>query len=130
MNSLLEIRDVSISFQLGSNLFQRGGSARLDVVKNLSLSVRRNQIFGLVGESGSGKTTLARAIVGLNSVSSGSITFGGTELLGRHGLAVNHPKIQMVFQDPNNSLEPENDGPADPRRADPDFPYGPSARDR
>lgn len=103
---LLQVRDLTVSYQVGSNLFQRGGSRQRDVVREVSLSIGRNQIFGLVGESGSGKTTIARAVLGLAAVRHGSITFDGRELVGRGGLCVNHPKIQMVFQDPNNSLDP------------------------
>ena len=97
---------MTISYQVGSNLLRRGGSRQRDVVRDVSLSVGRNQIFGLVGESGSGKTTIARAVLGLAAVRRGSVIFDGRELVGRGRLAANHPKIQMVFQDPNNSLDP------------------------
>lgn len=103
---LLEIKDLTVSYQVGSNLLHRGGSRHRDVVKDVSLTVERNQIFGLVGESGSGKTTVARAVLGLTAARRGSVIFDGRELVGRNGLAVNQPRIQMVFQDPNNSLDP------------------------
>ncbi|WP_152364441.1 ABC transporter ATP-binding protein [Microlunatus speluncae] len=102
---LLELREVTISYRLGSNLL-RGGSRQRDVVRDVSLAVGRNQIFGLVGESGSGKTTIARAVLGLAAVRRGSVIFDGRELVGRGGVVRNEPRIQMVFQDPNNSLDP------------------------
>lgn len=103
---VLEIQGLSMAYQVGSNLFQRGGSSMRQVVRDVSLSIGRNEIVGLVGESGSGKTTLARAVVGLNRVAEGSIAFHGKDLVGRRRVCVQHPKIQMVFQDPNNSLDP------------------------
>ncbi|MFC7620850.1 ABC transporter ATP-binding protein [Microlunatus sp. GCM10028923] len=103
---LLEITDLTVSYQVGSNLLHRGGSRHRDVVKDVSLTVGRNQIFGLVGESGSGKTTVARTVLGLTAARRGSVIFDGEELLGRKGLCANQPRIQMVFQDPNNSLDP------------------------
>ena len=104
--ALLAIDDVSIAYQKGANFFRRGGSTSIEVVSDLSLQVRPRQIFGLVGESGSGKTTVARAILGLVEVAGGSVRFDEEELVGPGGRCRSHSGIQMVFQDPNNSLDP------------------------
>ncbi len=61
------------------------------IVKDVSLTIREGEIYGIVGESGSGKSTLAKAIVGLNKNIEGS-------------LLVNSKRPQMVFQDPYSSL--------------------------
>ena len=50
------------------------GSDRVDAVRNVSLSLGRNEAIGIVGESGSGKSTLARILVGLQTPDSGNVT--------------------------------------------------------
>lgn len=105
-DNLLEISDLTVSYRVGSNAFRRGSARTVDVVRNVSLSIGRNEIHGLVGGSGSGKTTVARTVIGLTRAASGSIRFKDREILSARGDASNQPKIQMVFQDPNNSLDP------------------------
>lgn len=80
----------------------RGHKQRwIEAVKGVSFSIESGETFCLVGESGSGKSTLARAIVGLLSISEGSITYlGDSESSPRPEL------VQMVFQDPASSLNP------------------------
>lgn len=65
---------------------------KFEAVKGVSFGVRRGEIFGIVGESGSGKSTIAKAIVGLQPISGGSIAKSG--------------KCQMIFQDAAGSLNP------------------------
>ena len=74
---------------------------------NVTLNIKPGSIMGLVGESGSGKSTLAKAITGLVTPSSGTMTLGDTELpfgnsRSRHHLS--RQLVQMVFQDPYSSL--------------------------
>jgi oligopeptide/dipeptide ABC transporter ATP-binding protein len=74
----------------------------------VSLAVGKGKTLGLVGESGSGKSTVGRAIVGLAPVAAGSIRYAGREIahLGgaeRRALA---RRVQILFQDPYNSLNP------------------------
>ncbi|MCZ7544968.1 MAG: dipeptide ABC transporter ATP-binding protein [Anaerolineae bacterium] len=77
-------------------------------VDDVSLHIQKGRTYGLVGESGSGKTTLARMIIGLENPTDGSIDLLGVDLAptvrtrGREMLA----KLQMVFQNPQNSLNP------------------------
>ena len=96
---LLECRDVTVTFS------SRRGRESLVAVKDASMSVGPGEIVGLVGESGSGKSTLARAIVGLQPIDSGTMTFAGRALDNRRSLA-DSSAIQMVFQDPYGSLNP------------------------
>ena len=70
-------------------------------VDGVSLTVPHGEIVGLVGESGSGKSTIARAVVGLAPITSGRILLDGREV-PRHG----RRPVQMVFQDPQSSLDP------------------------
>ena len=79
-------------------------------VDSLSFSVKRGESLGLVGESGCGKSTTSMMVMRLTDPTSGKITFQGEEIsavpasgFARHAL---RPKIQMVFQDPTDSLNP------------------------
>lgn len=79
-------------------------------VDGLSFSVKRGESLGLVGESGCGKSTTSMMVMRLLDATSGRITFRGEDIgvipaagFARHAL---RPKIQMVFQDPTESLNP------------------------
>ncbi|WP_064091996.1 ABC transporter ATP-binding protein [Rossellomorea aquimaris] len=68
MNSLIELQELSKSF--GSQ----------EVLKEISLNIRKGEIYGLLGPSGSGKTTLIKLMIGLEVPSSGRVTFKGENL--------------------------------------------------
>ena len=81
------------------------------VVKGVSFEVARAETLAIVGESGSGKSTLARAIAGLHPTSSGSIHFEGLELAtdaAKRQRTVRRD-MQIVFQNPDMSLNPRHD---------------------
>jgi peptide/nickel transport system ATP-binding protein len=77
-------------------------------VSDVSLTIRRGETLAIVGESGSGKSTMARCISGLVDPTSGTITFEGSDLGAglRSGAHDRHRLMQIVFQDPNRSLDP------------------------
>ncbi|MDU7521124.1 MAG: ATP-binding cassette domain-containing protein [Roseomonas mucosa] len=83
-------------------------AAEVRALRDVSLSVRRGESFGLVGESGSGKTTLTRCILGLEEVSAGRILFDGTDLATLKPAEMRglRARVQIVFQDPYASLNP------------------------
>src|ERR1700733_11552435 len=103
------VRAGSLSFaypERASTLFRR--PALREVVKHVDLAVPRGSVLGLVGESGSGKTTLGRLLVRLLQPTSGGIQFDGVEIgdLGEAELRPLRARIQMIFQDPQSSLNP------------------------
>ncbi len=105
---LLRVENVVKYFPLKSTrLFQRSHEA-VHAVDGVSLEVRKGQTLGLVGETGCGKSTLARCIAKLYDVTSGKITFDGTDItrLSAHRMRPFRREIQMIFQDPYGSLNP------------------------
>ncbi|WP_411732789.1 ABC transporter ATP-binding protein [Paeniglutamicibacter sp.] len=93
--------------QVGQEFAARGGNA-VRALDSVDLQVRRGETLGIVGESGCGKSTLARAIMLLRHTSSGHIEFGGQRMDTVRGreLKRQRQRMQMVFQDPNDSLDP------------------------
>src|SRR5213082_2724833 len=83
---------------------------RLDVhaVDGVSLSVASGELVALVGESGCGKTTTAQAVLRLVDPVAGAIRFDGRDLvpLGSRDLRPLRRRIQVVYQDPYESLDP------------------------
>jgi oligopeptide/dipeptide ABC transporter ATP-binding protein len=103
---LLDVRDVKTHYPVRGGVIRRTkGSIR--AVDGVSFDVRRGETLGLVGESGCGKSSLARSIVGL-APASGHIIFDGRELLAlaRRETKAARRDLQMIFQDPNSSLDP------------------------
>jgi oligopeptide/dipeptide ABC transporter ATP-binding protein len=104
---LLETRQLTVCFP-GPYADLRTGRRRrqwLYAVDRVNLGVHRGEILGLVGESGSGKSTFARAIVGVEPLTSGDIRYSGALRIDARRLRADR-KIQMVFQDPYSSLNP------------------------
>jgi peptide/nickel transport system ATP-binding protein len=86
---------------------KHGAPLYLKAVDDVSLDIAKGEIVGLVGESGSGKSTLAYTVAGMYQPTAGSITYEGSELGKKRGLDVKK-SIQIVFQDPGSSLNPQH----------------------
>ncbi len=80
----------------------------LRAVEGVSFEIKGGESLGLVGESGSGKSTVARLLLGLTERTRGEVTFEGRplEARGRGIAASQRGRVQMVFQDPGDSLNP------------------------
>lgn len=96
---LLEIRNIQASYK------------EYPALNNVSLDIKKNTVLGLVGESGSGKSTLAKVITGLLQADTGEVVFDGEMLYSKKKHL--HRKqqckqIQMVFQNPEGSLNPKH----------------------
>lgn len=78
------------------------------ILKGVSLDIAPGETVGLVGESGSGKSTLGRAVLGLAPVTQGKVVYGGRDIshLDRRARRALAAEIQVVFQDPYSSLNP------------------------
>ena len=98
--NVLELRGVSVRYGQGHRAFT--------AVDSVDLVVPRRGTLGLVGESGCGKSTLARAIVGLVPMSGGTLLLDGREVASGHAGRDKsfRRRVQLVFQDPNASLNP------------------------
>lgn len=85
-----------------------GPQRQVHAVDGVSLELNRGEILALVGESGCGKSTLVLTLLGLEHASSGAITFNGRDVthLDGAGLKEMRRHIQMIFQDPFESLNP------------------------
>ncbi|RPI92102.1 MAG: ABC transporter ATP-binding protein, partial [Chloroflexi bacterium] len=109
---LLEVRDLKKYFPVKKGILRRT-AAELRAVDGVSLSIREGETVGLVGESGCGKTTLGRTILRTHRPTEGEILFrkdngGVVDLAKLEGqtLRAIRPQIQMIFQDPQSSLNP------------------------
>jgi peptide/nickel transport system ATP-binding protein/oligopeptide transport system ATP-binding protein len=104
---LLQVEDLKVYFPiLGGVLRHKVGEVK--AVDDVSFTVNRGQTVGLVGESGSGKTTVGRAILRLTEPTAGTISYDG-DVISRMSPGAFRPyrkKIQVIFQDPYNSLNP------------------------
>lgn len=101
---LLVAKDLRREFVVGRG-FGRP-AARIQAVAGVSLEIHRGEAFGLVGESGSGKTTLGNLLAGLDTPTSGQLYFDGIDLTQRRAWTQVRRRIQVIFQDPQSSLDP------------------------
>jgi oligopeptide/dipeptide ABC transporter ATP-binding protein len=104
---LLYVTDLSRRFAVGRE-WPWQPPALLHAVDGVSFELRRGEVLALVGESGCGKSTLAQTLIGLEAATSGQIHFEGRDIthLDARGLRALRRRIQMVFQDPYESLNP------------------------
>ena len=103
--SIVDLKKVFIA-KLGFFASLRRSPNRIRAVDGVSFEIRRGEIFGLAGESGCGKTTVARTALRLVEPTSGQIIFKGKDVthVSRSEEARLRPKMQIVFQDPYESI--------------------------
>ncbi len=102
--NLLEVKDLRVHYPLlGGILKRRIGAVK--AVDGVTFDVNIGETVGLVGESGCGKTTIAKAILGLVDITNGKILFQDKPIPPDYSSYLRQ-KIQMIFQDPDASLNP------------------------
>ncbi|MCC0034442.1 MAG: dipeptide ABC transporter ATP-binding protein [Hoeflea sp.] len=107
VNPLVKVRDLKMYFPIHSGLF-RTHVGDIKAVDGISFDIMPGETLGLVGESGCGKSTVGRSILRLYDVTSGTVEINGSEIahVDRDSLRSKRPMMQMIFQDPQASLNP------------------------
>lgn len=100
MEEILVCENLTMTFDDGEYI--------VHALKNVSFSLRKNEVLGIIGESGSGKSTIAKLITGLYQPTGGNIFLGGRSIvrLKRQAQKEVYTKVQMVFQDAVGSFNP------------------------
>ncbi len=103
--SFVEVKDLTKVFKLRGAW---GKSENFTAVDGVSFSIPKGTTTAVVGESGSGKSTVARMLLGLEKITSGSISFDGQDVAGLKGREMFdfRRRVQPIFQDPYGSLDP------------------------
>ena len=106
-NKLVEVRDLKMHFPIYAGVLRRH-VGDVKAVDGVSFDIFEGETLGLVGESGCGKSTCGRAILRLYDITDGSIRIDDTEIgdLDQDEMRRKRPTMQMVFQDPQASLNP------------------------
>lgn len=106
---LLHVEHLEVDFSRQRGIFGKRSNVR--AVNDISFDVFESEVVSLVGESGSGKTTVARCIMQLVAPTRGSVRYNGKEVSGLRGRSLldYRREVQLIFQDPFESLNPRHD---------------------
>ncbi len=104
---LVQVRDLKMHFPIYAGLLRRRTGA-VKAVDGVSFDIMAGETLGLVGESGCGKSTVGRALLRLYAPTAGTVVIDGEDVatLSPEALRKKRPTMQMVFQDPQASLNP------------------------
>ena len=104
---LIRVHNLKKHFPITAGIFRRQVGT-VKAVDGISFDLLPKETLGLVGESGCGKTTAGRTVLSLYTATEGKVYFGQTEVtaLGTNQLRLMRQKMQMIFQDPQDSLNP------------------------
>jgi peptide/nickel transport system ATP-binding protein len=105
---IVQIDKISKIYKSGRSFF-KDSEKKIIALNQISLQIHKGEIFGLVGESGSGKTTAGRLIVKLEEPTAGKIYINSNEISQLKGKELKdfRLRVQMIFQDPYQSLNPQ-----------------------
>lgn len=107
---LVRVVDLKKHFPINKGILVSRQVGVVKAVDGISFDIRRGETLGIVGESGCGKSTTGRAVLQLQTPTSGHVYFEGTDLttLDETALRNLRPKMQMIFQDSVASLNPRH----------------------
>jgi oligopeptide/dipeptide ABC transporter ATP-binding protein len=105
---ILEVKNLKKYFQAGRPGWFSRTDSHVHAVDDIDLKLKRGEVIALVGESGCGKSTLALTLMGLEQATEGEIIFNGRDIthLNQKERKAVRQHIQMIFQDPYESLNP------------------------
>ena len=105
---LLQAEDLSKHYVVREGLFAQRETGRVRAVDGVSFHIDHGETLGLVGESGCGKSTIGKLVLRLIEPSAGRVMFEGRDLLALNAAALRQARrsLQIVFQDPQGSLNP------------------------
>jgi oligopeptide/dipeptide ABC transporter ATP-binding protein len=105
---LIDIKNLSMYFPITKGIIRQHKIAEVKAVDGVNFFIRKGETLGLVGESGCGKTTLGRCLLQLIRPTLGEVYFEGVNLctLAPENLRSIRQKMQIIFQDPFDSLDP------------------------
>lgn len=108
MSTMLEVNDLEVYFPLKKEGLFGKSAGFVKAVDGVSFKIEKGTTVGLVGESGSGKSTIGKSIVRLVDPTAGEISYCGDKVscMNNRDFFPYRKRIQMIFQDPFNSLNP------------------------
>ena len=106
-DTLLRVEDLKIYYPVAGSGF--GKKEFVKAVDGVTFEVKKGEVFGIVGESGCGKSTLGRGVCKLENLTSGHVYLDDEDITEYNDLRMRsvRKKVQMVFQDPYASLNPQ-----------------------
>src|ERR1700755_1243326 len=108
MSALLDVEHLEVHFPVRSGVLVSRTVGHVHAVDDVSFTLQEGETLGIVGESGCGKSTLIRTLMRLVDSTGGSISYRGNDITkaNRRDLRPVRRELQMVFQDPQSSLNP------------------------
>jgi len=112
-DNILEVQNLTKHFEVSNSVFSRNKKI-VKAVDGISFDIKAGETLGLVGQSGCGKTTTARSLCLLDPKTSGIVNFynpttksmESIDSIGEDGMRIFRRNMQMIFQDPYESLNP------------------------
>ncbi|MCC7452347.1 MAG: ABC transporter ATP-binding protein [Anaerolineae bacterium] len=107
---LLRVNNLKVYFSRLAGMLGFGQRTQVKVIDDVSFDLSPQRTLGIVGESGCGKSTIARALAGLTPVTDGTVTFAGDDFSApvQRRSRDKLQQLQMVFQNPDSSLNPRH----------------------
>jgi len=103
---VIRVENLAVDYHVNTGTFS-GKKSSKRVLEGINLAVLPGEIVAVVGESGSGKSTIGKVLVGLQPMTEGQVYFDGQPVVkGQASYGEYRRQCQMVFQDPNSSLDP------------------------